>query len=160
MLAFLYYPGIQADDPSYSRQEDIEWCLARVGDASNAEWAGLAALFRRAITSPSTASSASAARDSSRLSNNLGVTSVVFMVVAAAAPLTVVGGVMPLGFSGGNGLSFPVMFLVAALTLTLFSVGLSQMARVVPKPGLQQVPKRSSAVLVLVVARPGGLQHR
>lgn len=57
------------------------------------------------------------------------------MVVAAAAPLTVVGGVMPLGFSMGNGLGFPVMFLGAAAILTLFSVGLSQMARVVPQPG-------------------------
>lgn len=73
--------------------------------------------------------------DSNRLSNNLGVAAIVFMVVAAAAPLTVVGGVMPLGFSMGNGLGFPVMFLVAALILTLFSVGLSQMARVVPQPG-------------------------
>lgn len=81
------------------------------------------------------APSAAALPDSSRLSNNLGVASIVFMVVAAAAPLTVVGGVMPLGFSMGNGLGFPVMFLVAALILTLFSVGLSQMARVVPKPG-------------------------
>jgi amino acid transporter len=73
--------------------------------------------------------------DRKRLSNSLGVTAIVFMVVAAAAPLTVVGGIMPLGFSMGNGLGFPVMFLVAALILTLFSVGLSQMARVVPQPG-------------------------
>jgi amino acid transporter len=79
--------------------------------------------------------SATAPDDGHRLSNSLGVTSIVFMVVAAAAPLTVVGGVMPLGFSIGNGLGFPVMFLVAAFILTLFSVGLSQMARVVPKPG-------------------------
>lgn len=70
-----------------------------------------------------------------RLTNNLGVVAIVFMVVAAAAPLTVVGGVMPLGFSMGNGLGFPIMFLVAALILILFSVGLSQMARVVPQPG-------------------------
>ncbi|WP_341998818.1 hypothetical protein MRBLWH7_000484 [Microbacterium sp. LWH7-1.2] len=52
VLAFLYYPGIEADDPSYSLDEDIEWCLARLGDASDAERGRLAALFGRAITDP------------------------------------------------------------------------------------------------------------
>lgn len=70
-----------------------------------------------------------------RLSGNLGVYAIVFMVVAGAAPLSVVAGLMPLGFSMGNGLGFPVMFMIAAVILTLFSVGLSQMARVVPQPG-------------------------
>jgi len=27
VLAFLYYPGIEVDDPSYSLADDIEWCL-------------------------------------------------------------------------------------------------------------------------------------
>lgn len=27
VLAFLYYPGIEVDDPSYSLDEDIDWCL-------------------------------------------------------------------------------------------------------------------------------------
>ena len=72
---------------------------------------------------------------STKLRGNLGVTSIVFMVVAAAAPLTVVGGVIPMGFSFGNGLGFPVMFLVSAAILTLFSIGMSQMAGRIPRPG-------------------------
>lgn len=82
-------------------------------------------------TSPAVASGP----ESKRLTGSLGVTAIVFMVVAAAAPLTVVGGVMPLGFTLGNGLGFPVMYIFASAVLTLFSVGLSQMARVVPKAG-------------------------
>ena len=37
VLAFLYYPGIEVDDPSYSLTDDIEWCLARLGDVSDVE---------------------------------------------------------------------------------------------------------------------------
>lgn len=70
-----------------------------------------------------------------RLTGNLGVTAIVFMVVAAAAPLTVVGGTMPLGFGLGNGLGLPVTFVIAAVILCLFTVGLSRMSRVVSKPG-------------------------
>jgi hypothetical protein len=52
VLAFLYYPGIELDDPSYSLDEDIDWCLARLGDVSDAERGRLGALFERAITDP------------------------------------------------------------------------------------------------------------
>jgi hypothetical protein len=52
VLAFLYYPGIEVDDPSYSLAGDVEWCLARVGDVSDAERGQLGALFERAITDP------------------------------------------------------------------------------------------------------------
>ncbi|GAA5196742.1 hypothetical protein [Microbacterium jejuense] len=52
VLAFLYYPGIEADDPSYSLDEDIEWCLVRLGDVSDAERGRMSALFARAITDP------------------------------------------------------------------------------------------------------------
>ena len=37
VLAFLYYPGIQVDDPTYRLAEDIEWCVARLGDVSDTE---------------------------------------------------------------------------------------------------------------------------
>lgn len=77
----------------------------------------------------------SAAPAATKLTGNLGVASIVFMVVAAAAPLTVVGGVIPMGFAFGNGLGFPVMFFVSAAILILFSVGMSQMASRIPKPG-------------------------
>jgi hypothetical protein len=52
VLAFLYYPGIEVDDPSYSLADDIEWCLARLGDVSDIEQEGMRALFARAITDP------------------------------------------------------------------------------------------------------------
>ncbi|GAA1135226.1 hypothetical protein [Microbacterium aurantiacum] len=52
VLAFLYYPGIEVDDPSYSLAEDIDWCLARLGDVSNLERERMRALFARAITDP------------------------------------------------------------------------------------------------------------
>ncbi|MBN9201071.1 MAG: hypothetical protein ABS61_05790 [Microbacterium sp. SCN 70-18] len=52
VLAFLYYPGIEVDDTSYSLAEDIDWCLARLGDVSNLERERMRALFARAITDP------------------------------------------------------------------------------------------------------------
>lgn len=69
------------------------------------------------------------------LKGSLGVGSIVFMVVAAAAPLTVIGGAAPLGILLGNGAGFPSLFLVSAIILLFFSVGLSAMTRKVPKPG-------------------------
>jgi hypothetical protein len=42
-----------------------------------------------------------------RLSGTLGVGSIVFMVIAAAAPLTVIAGTIPLGVGAGNGAAFP-----------------------------------------------------
>ena len=55
VLAFLYYPGIEADDPGYSLAEDIDWCLVRLGDVSDAEQERMRALFARAITDPTAA---------------------------------------------------------------------------------------------------------
>jgi amino acid transporter len=69
------------------------------------------------------------------LSGSLGVGSIVFMVVAAAAPLTVIGGSAPLGILLGDGVGFPALFAISAVVLLLFSVGFVAMARVIPKPG-------------------------
>ncbi|WP_152642413.1 APC family permease [Microbacterium sp. SA39] len=73
--------------------------------------------------------------DRARLVGSLGVSSIVFMVVAAAAPLTVVGGGVPLGILIGNGVGFPTMYAAAAVLLVLFAVGFAMMARHVPRPG-------------------------
>lgn len=62
-----------------------------------------------------------------KLRGNLGVWSIVFMVVAGAAPLTVVGGVMPIAFSAGNGAGVPMAFIVAAVVLLLFAAGFTAM---------------------------------
>ncbi|WIB32941.1 APC family permease [Curtobacterium sp. MCSS17_005] len=66
---------------------------------------------------------------------SLGVTAIVFMVVAAAAPLTVVGGAAPLGMLLGNGVGFPSLYAASAVILLLFSVGLAAMTRHLPRPG-------------------------
>lgn len=69
------------------------------------------------------------------LHGSLGVTAIVFMVVAAASPLTVVGGAAPLGFLLGNGVGFPALYAISAVILALFAVGLAAMTRHVPRPG-------------------------
>ena len=71
-------------------------------------------------TTPTTPSATTGPR---RLEGHLGTGSIVFMVIAAAAPLTVVGGNVPLAVAGGNGVGAPVGFLLAAAVLLVFSVG-------------------------------------
>lgn len=70
-----------------------------------------------------------------RLSGTLGVGSIVFMVVAAAAPLTVVGGSVPIGITIGNGAGFPAMYAIGAVILFFFAVGFTAMTRYVPNAG-------------------------
>lgn len=70
-----------------------------------------------------------------RLTGRLGTAGIVFMVIAAAAPLTVIGGNMPLAMGIGNGAGAPVGFLIAALVLLLFSIGFVTMTPHVPEAG-------------------------
>lgn len=70
-----------------------------------------------------------------RLEGRLGPVAVVFMVVAAAAPLTVIGGNMPLAIGLGNGAGAPVGFVIAALVLLVFSIGFVTMTPFVPEAG-------------------------
>ncbi len=69
------------------------------------------------------------------LSGSLGVGSIVFMVVAAAAPLTVIAGTVPLGIVIGNGPAFPATFVLSAVVLLLFAVGFCAMTPHVPTAG-------------------------
>jgi hypothetical protein len=78
------------------------------------------------------AASATAQR---RLSGGLGPSAIIFMVLAAAAPLAVIGGVLPVGALTGNGSGMPGTFLVAGAILMFFAVGLSAMTRHVARPG-------------------------
>ncbi|MEV0640911.1 APC family permease [Streptomyces sp. NPDC050619] len=82
-------------------------------------------------TGPSTALTPSAPA----LRRTLGVGSLVFMVVAAAAPLTVVGGTVPLVFSTSQSTGVPAHYLIAAVVLTVFSVGFTTMSRYVHNAG-------------------------
>ena len=70
-----------------------------------------------------------------RLTGHLGVGSVVFMVIAAAAPLTVIGGNVPLSVGLGNGAGAPIGFVIAAAVLLLFSVGFVTMTPHVREAG-------------------------
>jgi len=67
--------------------------------------------------------------------NTLGLSSLVFFVVAAASPLTGVVGGLPVAISTGNGGGIPVIYLIACLILMLFSVGYLAMSRYVTDAG-------------------------
>lgn len=69
------------------------------------------------------------------LHRGLGVTSIVFMVIAAAAPITVVAANFPIIISVSGSIGAPLMILVATLILLLFAVGFSWMTPHVPDAG-------------------------
>ena len=58
-----------------------------------------------------------------RLRGSLGVAGIVFIVVAAASPLGVIGGPVPIGIAFGNGAGFPFMYIIATVVLLFFAVG-------------------------------------
>lgn len=70
-----------------------------------------------------------------RLRGSLGVGSIVFMVVAAAAPLTVIAGTVPIGIAVGNGAGFPLTYVICSAILMLFAVGFTTMTRHIPNAG-------------------------
>ena len=57
------------------------------------------------------------------------------MVVAGAAPLTVVAGVLPLILLVGNGIGAPVNYVIAGAVLLLFSVGFTTMSKHISNAG-------------------------
>jgi amino acid transporter len=59
----------------------------------------------------------------------LTTSKIVFLVIAAAAPLAAMVGTVPLAFAIGTGAGFPVMFVFTGLTLLCFSVGYAAMSR-------------------------------
>ncbi|MCU1635843.1 MAG: family permease [Cryobacterium sp.] len=79
--------------------------------------------------------SSTTAKERHRLSGQLGTGSIVFMVMAAAAPLTVIGGNVPLIVGAGNGVGAPIGFAAAALVLLIFSVGFVTMTPHVREAG-------------------------
>jgi amino acid transporter len=70
-----------------------------------------------------------------KLAGRLGPAAIVFMVVAAAAPLTVVAGTFPIGIAAGNGAAYPASYVVCTVVLILFAVGFTAMTRHVPGAG-------------------------
>ena len=60
---------------------------------------------------------------------------IVFLVIAAAAPLAAMIGNVPLALVYGNGAGLPVAYLVAAIVLICFSTGYAAMSRRVVNTG-------------------------
>jgi amino acid transporter len=60
---------------------------------------------------------------------------IVFLVVAAAAPMAAMVGNTPLALALGNGAAMPAAYLVAGLTLLCFAVGYAAMGRRVVNTG-------------------------
>ncbi|MGY1748816.1 APC family permease [Modestobacter sp. SYSU DS0511] len=69
------------------------------------------------------------------LSGSLGVGAIIFMVVAAAAPLTVIAGSVPIGILIGNGAGYPASYAISAVILLFFAVGFVAMTPHVPQAG-------------------------
>ncbi len=62
------------------------------------------------------------------LRGSIGVAGIVFMVIAAAAPLTSIGGALPVLLALGNGPGAPLAYIVVAVVLLVFSVGYAAMS--------------------------------
>lgn len=67
--------------------------------------------------------------------NSVGVPGIVFFVIAAAAPLTVVVALFPVVMTAGNGLGIAGAFALVSLVLLLFSVGYVAMSKHVTNAG-------------------------
>jgi amino acid transporter len=73
--------------------------------------------------------------ESGRLSLSLTTPKIVFLIIAAAAPLAAMVGTVPLAFALGNGPGVPAMFVFAGLTLMCFCVGYAAISRNVVNAG-------------------------
>jgi amino acid transporter len=67
--------------------------------------------------------------------DRLGVPSVVFFVMSAATPLTVVSGIIPTGYAVTSVTALPIAFLLIGALLALFCVGYVSMAKKVANAG-------------------------
>jgi amino acid transporter len=67
--------------------------------------------------------------------NSVGVLGIVFFVVAAAAPLTVVVALFPVIIAIGNGIGIAGAFILVALVLTVFAVGYVAMSKHITNTG-------------------------
>lgn len=65
----------------------------------------------------------------------VGAGHIVFMVVAAAAPIAAIVGAMPLGVALGNGAGYVGAYVIASLVLLLFAVAYAAMSRHVTNAG-------------------------
>ncbi|MFT4219456.1 MAG: APC family permease [Microbacterium sp.] len=83
--------------------------------------------------------------------NQLGVGAIVFLVLAAVAPVTVGVVVLPLAIATGNGGGTPVAVIIVAIALLLFATGYAQMTKELVNAG------GFYAIVVKGLGRPAGL---
>lgn len=83
--------------------------------------------------------------------NQLGVGAIVFLVLAAVAPVTVGIVVLPLAIATGNGGGTPVAVVIVAAALLLFATGYAQMTKELVNAG------GFYAIAVKGLGRPAGL---
>ncbi|MGQ4600898.1 amino acid permease [Nocardia sp. R6R-6] len=69
------------------------------------------------------------------LRRSLGTWRLILMVVAAAAPMAAVIGIVPVAFALGNGPGVPLTFVCVSIVLAFFSVGYSAMSRRIVSTG-------------------------
>lgn len=86
-------------------------------------------------TSSTASTDTHASSDRTRLRGSLGIAAIVFMVIAASSPLTVVAGAVPVALAIGNGPGLPSAYLIVAVILIVFSVGYTTMSRHVTNAG-------------------------
>jgi amino acid transporter len=67
--------------------------------------------------------------------NAVGMSSVMFMAIATAAPIAAMVGNVPISVGFGNGAYTPASYLVATVVLSLFALGYSAMARHITATG-------------------------
>lgn len=89
--------------------------------------------------------------------NAIGVSHIVFFVVAAAAPLTAVVGASPAAFAFGNGPGVPATYLLVGVLYLLFSVGFTAMSRFIGSAG--GFYPYIAAVSAALLAWPAHLSH-
>jgi len=65
----------------------------------------------------------------------IGLTAVLFMAVANAAPITAMSFNVPVGAGYGNGIGVPAGFLFATIVLSIFAIGFSAMAKRITTAG-------------------------
>lgn len=83
--------------------------------------------------------------------NQLGVPAIVFLVLAAVAPLTVAIVVLPMAIALGNGGGTPLAVLIVAAALLLFAIGYAQITKELVNTG------GFYAIAVKGLGRPAGL---
>lgn len=76
-----------------------------------------------------------AAKISAAQRGNLATGRIVFLVIAAAAPLAAVVGTVPLALLYGDGAGLPAAFLLGTLVILCFSIGYAAMSRYVVNTG-------------------------